>query len=253
MDERLSNRFCSYSPFLITAFCLLIFSYSPTTVLPINATISETPQKAMAQQQARSILTYTNSTLGIKVQYPSDWKQDAPANEGVAGFAGRIFFAPSPYAPQGGPTLYIDVFRNTTLDQLVHMVTPAPPGPNPINVVDGPVKSVPGSFHGNPATLLSYNWKYLPENQPKGNMSFPSTNSSGYNPSTESTTYEVLLSNGNNSYLIAYIADKTTFNTFFPAAQQIINSFEITNPPSQSIPLDTISPGCVFMPGNCVG
>jgi hypothetical protein len=245
MDERFSRHSLSI---ITTSLCLLIFSCLGPAILPIDNAKSDTQQKAMGQQQEGNVLTLP--TLGIKVQYPSNWN-GGPIG---AGLDSRLYFAPSNYAPQGGPTVYIDVFRNTTLDQLVHMLTPVSPGPKPINVVDGPVKSVPGSFHGNPANLLSYNWKFFPENLPRTNMSIGNSLANATSPpSGIGATYEVLTSNGSNSYLLAYIADKTNFETFFPVAQKIINSFEITNPPSQSIPSDTISAGCVFMPGYCVG
>jgi hypothetical protein len=174
-----------------------------------------------------------------------------PQNRDALSFPSRIYFSPSNYAPQGGPTIYIDVFKNTSLDQLVHMLTPVPLGPKPIIVVDGPVKSVPGSFNGNPANLLIYSYKYIPANQPTGgNMSFPSAPNANALP-TESAIYEILISKDNNSYLIAYGADKVSYNTYFSAAQQIIHSFEITNPPPESIPFEMLSAECIYTPGNC--
>jgi hypothetical protein len=63
---------------------------------------------------------------------------------------------------------------------------------------------------------------------------------------------EILTSKDNNSYLIAYSAEQKDYNNYLPLAEQIINSFEITNPPLHSVPLSTKSEGCVYYPGNCI-
>jgi hypothetical protein len=226
---------------------------SVLTNMPSGNTIPSSITQNVMAQQAGNILTYQNSTLGIKIQYPSDWIEEG-FNWNV--FPSRIGLTPSIYGhPQSGPTIYVGVFRNTSLDQLVHMLTPVPLGPKPLYVLDGPVKSVPGSFKGNPANLLIYRYHVLPENQPTGgNMTVGVPIGPKANALPISVMYEILISKDNNSYLIAYSAfTERDYNTFFLAAQQIINSFEITNPPSESIPIDKLGPMCIYTPGNCAG
>jgi hypothetical protein len=63
---------------------------------------------------------------------------------------------------------------------------------------------------------------------------------------------EVLTSKDNNSYLIAYSAEQQDYNKYLSFAQQMIDSFEIINPPLQSVPEGTISEGCIYFPGNCI-
>lgn len=77
-----------------------------------------------------NFLTYQNSTLGIKVRYPSDWNGGP-----IEGYLTRTYFWPSAYAHNIliSPTIYIDVFKDTKLDQLVHMLIPVSPGPKRIN------------------------------------------------------------------------------------------------------------------------
>ncbi len=63
---------------------------------------------------------------------------------------------------------------------------------------------------------------------------------------------EILISMDNNSYLIAYSAEQGDYNKYLPLAQQMINSFEITNPPAQSLAVDQIQPGqCQYFISAC--
>jgi ascorbate-specific PTS system EIIC-type component UlaA len=75
------------SVFTIFGFLLLIIS--ATTLVSNFSNIHD--RKAMAQTVGTTnstsgnaaLLTYTNSTAGIKIQYPSNWQQVHPDNPSV--------------------------------------------------------------------------------------------------------------------------------------------------------------------------
>jgi hypothetical protein len=201
-------------------------------------------QHAKAQDATPpNFLTYQNSTLGIKIQFPGSypWNKSQASNT----FPNRIYInygynAAGPIGGTGGPTIYIDVFRNMPLQTLIGLATPVitlPP------VLDGHVKSTAGTFNGNPAQQLLFNWTQTYQNRL---LSDPNAQP------FKLTNMEILVSNHNNSYLIVYSAEQGDYNKYLLSAQQIINSFEITNPPSQNVPEGTLSQACVYYPGNCI-
>jgi len=110
---------------------------------------------------------------------------------------------------------------------------PSPKEQKPIMALDGSVESAQGSFADNPAYQLIFNWTSNPQNINTTGMS-PSAAAAILNQSpTKNTNYEFLITKDNNtSYLVAYSADQRDFNTYLPVAQQIMNSFEIINPPA---------------------
>ena len=126
------------------------------------------------------------------------------------------------------------------LQTLVGLATPTTTFPA---VLDGHVKSAAGKFKGNPAQQLRFNWTQTYQNKL---MSDPNARP------IKLTNMEVLISKDNNSYLIVYNPEQADYNKYLPLAQQMINSFEITIPPLQSVPEGTLSEGCVYYPGNCI-
>jgi hypothetical protein len=119
------------------------------------------------------------------------------------------------------------------------MMTPV--AQNALPSLDGQIISTAGTFKGNQAQQLIYNWtdSNLP-NDPKVKP-FKYTNR------------EVLISNGNDSFLVAYSALVEDYNKYLPIAQEIINSLEITNSPSQNIPEDRIAAGiCQYLISSCI-
>jgi hypothetical protein len=175
------------------------------------------------------------------MQYPSDWEV-VPAYVGSS----RLYFFISSLSSTGagtlGPKVYVDVFKNMPLDKLLHMVTPVPSTPP---ILNGTVKSTPGTFKGNPSYQLLFDWTETRQNKLLGiNSNAQSINLSNM---------EFLITKDNNtSYLVAYVAERADYDKYLPIVQQMINSFEITNPPAQSVPEDSISPQCVYVPANCI-
>ena len=163
------------------------------------------------------------------MQYSPEWTLDPPDNL----LPTRIGFSIDS-AELGYPTLYVDVFKNMGLEALKHMVEPL------ASDLDGPVQSYPIEFKGNPAQVLHFNWSASYENHL---MSDPNA------PPEKMTNFEILTSKDNNSYLLAYSAkregnnnNRNPFTQFFPIAQKMILSFDITYLPNQSVPEDSIAP-----------
>jgi hypothetical protein len=110
------------------------------------------------------------------------------------------------------------------------MMTPV--AQNALPSLDGQIISTAGTFKGNQAQQLIYNWT-------DSNLKY--------------TNMEDLISNGNDSFLIAYSALVEDYNKYLPIAQEIINSLEITNSPSQEIPEDRIAAGiCQYLISSCI-
>src|SRR5438552_507175 len=110
-----NSRTLSYFLILTFLFMILIFSALASSNLSCLRTMA---QSSTTTTISSNLLTYNNSTYGIKIQYPENWQED-PAN----GFLGAVaIFSPKGVnQTQGQVELDISVIpsRNMSLDVLV--------------------------------------------------------------------------------------------------------------------------------------
>ena len=153
-------------------------------------------------------LTYQNSTDGIKIQYPSNWKKvEHGDNAGIPShtieflspmtandtFQENVFVKVDPF-PQSLRQLVVgevDGFKTHTVNFML-------------------LNSVPSTLDGNPAQILVFKYSnFLPQfNTLKAMI--------------------VLTVKDQKAYAISYVAESSKYSEYLPTIQEMINSFRIT-------------------------
>jgi hypothetical protein len=220
-----NSRTLSYFLILTFLFMILIFSALASSNLSCLRTMAQSPTTTTTSS---NLLTYNNSTYGIKIQYPENW-QEKPAN----GFLGTVVL----FSPQGvnqtqdQVELDISVIpsRNMSLDVLVQKELE-----NYKSLLSNfkIIESSPITFHGNPALMILSN----------------STNPiSGVVKSINISTIKY-----GNLYIISYGAKPEIYSAYLPIAEKMINSFEIIKPSVEHNNNNNLQK-TITTPGNVIG
>ena len=185
------------------ASIILCFLFIPILVICF-------PENVMAQVSSNTInatmpahfIIYENSSLGLQIQYPSDWKK-------VEGTNNLTFHSMSQNSSSPGhalhPQLHILVkSHNGTLSQaakeLVNNYTKSIP-------TFKLIKLTPANANGLLSEMVLYNY---------------TNRSSGF-----AKGMDVILTNNESNYYISYKAGFDAFSKFLPAAYNMINSVKI--------------------------
>jgi hypothetical protein len=193
---------------IFTTFAFLLLITSSTAALISNTRIIS-DHKAMAQASTNSsagnaaltnpLLTYINSTAGIKIQYPSNWQLERPDNP----FDTLRFISPT------GGVLGIQVSDIPPDLSLAQETTAG------INMLSKSfdkfslASSTPTTIaEGNPAQRIEYTAK-----QDQVDLRF----------------IQVVTLKGGKEYIITFGAPIDRFSSDLPAVQQIMDSFQIIN------------------------
>jgi hypothetical protein len=151
-----------------------------------------------------NLLTYENSTLGIRFEYPTDWKYYLTfvSNSTVDEVRFDLSIASLTISVRDLPFF----FQNASIQQLTKVMTDI------FNGTAGPYFKVLSS--GN-ATLSGY---------PGQKMEI------SYNYPSQPKINEISIFTINNGrlYSVAFDGDAAYYNTFLPTAQKIVDSFRIT-------------------------
>jgi MgtE intracellular N domain len=147
-------------------------------------------------------ITYENSSLGLQIQYPSDWKK-------VEDTRNLTFYSMSQNSSSKGHTLYPQLHilvksHNETLSQaaneLVNNYTKSVPAFRLI-------KLTPANTNGLLSEMVLYNYTDSKSGFAKG--------------------MDVILTNNESNYYISYKASYSAFSMFLPAVYNMINSVKI--------------------------
>jgi hypothetical protein len=214
---------------IFTTFGFLLLIVSATTLVSNFSNIPD--QKAMAQSVRMTnstsgnaaLLTYTNSTAGIKIQYPSNWQPQHPDNPSVT-----VRFI----SPAGG-ILGIQV---SDIPQNVSLALETTAGINILNntfdsfnLIDSTPTTIAGN---NPAQRIEYTAK-----QDQLDLRF----------------IQVVTIKDGKEYIITFGVPKDQFQSDLPALQQIIDSFQIINNTSRPVgAATTTSPSLLSSSSNSI-
>jgi eukaryotic-like serine/threonine-protein kinase len=166
-------------------------------------------QEAIAQTtDQQQMLTYENSTYGIRMQYPSNWHKEnvnnAYVNNGM--LVDIVKFSSSSKNPSNeGLDIKVDNISD------IQPITLAKYANNSIQDLRRDFKIIEldrnGSISDNPAYKLVY---------------------SGVNEGVNLQAMLILTIKGDRAYIISYNAEPTKFSYYLPTVQRMINSFQIT-------------------------
>ncbi len=186
----------------------LILSISALIVITSCLSLAPTFHKQIAfAQQATNLLTYENSSYGIKIQYPSHWeKQENGTKQGSVTDA--VSFLP--------PTINSNASLDISIDDISDEkgITIAQYANNSI----GDLKESLKDFK-----LISSNTNSV--------LAGLSTYKSIYTHTDENTTFkdlEVGVMKGDKVYILVYEAGLNEYDKYLPTLQQLINTFQIT-------------------------
>ena len=186
----------------------LVLSISALIVITSCLSLAPTFHKQIAfAQQATNLLTYENSSYGIKIQYPSTWeKQENGTKQDLV--IDAVSFVP--------PTINSNASLDMSIDDISDEkgITLAQYANNSI----GDLKQSLKDFK-----LISSNTNSV--------LAGLSTYKSIYTHTDENTTFkdlEVGVMKGDKVYILVYEAGLNEYDKYLPTIQQLINTFQIT-------------------------
>ena len=198
--------------FLSLIICTIVSVSTISLIILDHKVMAQTPDTNTTTNSTAdnaALLTYTNSTAGIKIQYPSNWQLQHPDSP----FDTLRFISPA------GGILGIQV---SDIPPDVSLAQEATAGINILNrTFDGfsLASSTPTTIAGgNPAQRIEYTSK-----QGQLDLMF----------------IQVVTIKGGKEYILTFGAPKDQFPSDLPAVQQIVDSFQIIS--NTSLPVGTSS------------
>jgi S1-C subfamily serine protease len=183
-------------------------STTTTTTTEDNITITGT--------NLMNFLTYENSTYGIRIQYPSDWRVDETddyPDDGVTDivqflspFQGRLDYYQESVFVSTEPLPQQDIALSTYVDQLIDFKNETINGFELIEI------DTSSTLGGNNNTAY--------------NMTYYETGEDG----TQYRTTEVGTIIGDEVYYITYFAEVDKYSDYLPVVAKMISSFDVTSP-----------------------
>jgi serine/threonine-protein kinase len=172
-----------------------------------NATTTSSASSTAAKKTSDNFLTYQNPTYGIKIQYPSDW---TVSHTGLADYNNIVaFYSPlgnlSDMIPQRLLLSRTHYSQNIALNDYSKLVNDTLKQPG-IQIVESKSLMLTGG-------AIAHRVVFIP---PAGNAPFKP---------------EIMLvwtAKGDNIYTLSYNGDAAKYQTFLPAIEKMIASFEIT-------------------------
>jgi eukaryotic-like serine/threonine-protein kinase len=187
----------------------LILSISALIVITSCLSLASTFHKHIAfAQQTTNLLTYENSSYGIKIQYPSTWeKQENGTKQGSV--IDAVSFLP--------PTINSNASLDISIDDISDEkgITLAQYANNSIRDLTHSLKDfklISSNTNSVLAGLSAYKWIYTHSDE---NKIFKDL--------------EVGAMKGDKVYILAYEAGLNEYDKYLPTIQQLTNIFQITN------------------------
>ena len=198
--------------FLSLIICAIVVVSTISLIIPDHKAMAQTTETNMTTNSTTSnaaLLDYTNSTAGIKIQYPSNWQPQRPDNP----FDTLRFISPI------GGILGIQV---SDIPLHVSLGQEATSGVNMLSksfdnfsLLSSTPTTIAG---GNPAQRIEYTAK-----QGQLDLRF----------------IQVVTIKDGREYILTFGAPKDQFPSDLPAVQQIVDSFQIIS--NRSLPVGTLS------------
>ncbi len=166
------------------------------------------PHTLLAQTAPANVLTYQNSTAGIKLQYPSNWvKQENGTKQGTQ--TDLVTFTP--------PTIN----SNASLDVTVDDITDSP-GTTLTQYASDEIGSLKQQFANNDFKLIESKSSMIIAGLPAYRIVYTSVDQ---NTTTKDT--EIGAIKGGRIYILTYEAGPNEYDKYLPIALKMIDSFKL--------------------------
>ena len=203
------NKMVIVALFSATFIINLIFSFSYKAEATSGTTTTITPHPT---QTTSDILTYQNSSYGIRIQYPANWTKDQGGFDPNDDITDIVEFS-SPFVSTSDSepeTLGISIEQftdeNMNLDEYANsLITYYKETLTGFNLIESDTNT--SILAGKPAYKLVY---------------------TDVEDDTNYKTMEIGTIIGDKVYYIEYIAEAEKYSGYIPTIQMMINSFEIT-------------------------
>jgi serine/threonine-protein kinase len=187
----------------------VIFSTSLiTTSLITTSLIAIMSQTLLAQSAPANLLTYQNSTAGIKLQYPSNWvKQENGTRQDTQ--TDLVTFTP--------PTINSNASLDITVDDITDSV-----GTTLAQYASDEIGSLKQQFASNDFKLIESKSSIILAGLPAYRIVYTSVDQN-----TTTKDMEIGAIKGSKVYLLTYEAGPNEYDKYLPIALKMIDSFKL--------------------------
>ena len=191
---------------ILSTPCVIAVIFS--TSLIATSLIAIMPHTLIAQTAPANLLTYQNSTAGIKLQYPSNWvKQENGTKQDTQ--TDLVTFIP--------PTIN----SNASLDVTVDDITDSP-GTTLTQYASDEIGSLKQQFANNDFKLTESKSSMILAGLPAYRIAYTSVDQ---NTTTKDT--EIGAIKGGKVYILTYEAGPNEYDKYLPIALKMIDSFKL--------------------------
>lgn len=191
---------------ILSTPCVIAVIFS--TSLIATSLIAIMPHTLLAQTAPANVLTYQNSTAGIKLQYPSNWvKQENGTKQDTQ--TDLVTFTP--------PTIN----SNASLDVTVDDITDSP-GTTLTQYASDEIGSLKQQFANNDFKLIESKSSMIIAGLPAYRIVYTSVDQ---NTTTKDT--EIGAIKGGRIYILTYEAGPNEYDKYLPIALKMIDSFKL--------------------------
>ena len=179
-----------------------------STSLITTSLIAITPHTLLAQSAPANLLTYQNSTSGIKLQYPSNWvKQENGTRQDTQ--TDLVTFTP--------PTINSNASLDVTVDDIADS-----PGTTLAQYAGDEIGSLKQQFANNEFKLIESKSSIILAGLPAYRIVYTSVDQN-----TTTKDMEIGAIKGGKVYLLTYEAGPNEYDKYLPIALKMIDSFKL--------------------------
>ena len=190
---------------ILSTPCVIAVIFS--TSLITTSLIAIMPHTLLAQSAPANLLTYQNSTAGIKLQYPSNWvKQENGTRQDTQ--TDLVTFTPT-------------INSNASLDVTVDDITDSP-GTTLAQYASDEIGSLKQQFANNDFKLTESKSSMILAGLPAYRIVYTSVDQ---NTTTKDT--EIGAIKGGKVYILTYEAGPNEYDKYLPIALKMIDSFKL--------------------------
>jgi eukaryotic-like serine/threonine-protein kinase len=184
--------------------CVIAVIFSTSVI-----TTAIMPHTLLAQTTPANLLTYQNSTFGIKIQYPSNWeKQENGTRQDT--HTDLVTFTP--------PTINSNASLTVTVDDIADS-----PGTTLAQYASDEIGSLKQQYANNDFKMIESKSSIILAGLPAYRIVYTSVDQN-----TTTKDMEIGAIKGHKVYILTYEAGPNEYDKYLPIALKMIDSFQIT-------------------------
>ena len=191
---------------ILSTLCVIAVTFSISLIT--TSLIAIISQTLLAQSAPANLLTYQNSSAGIKLQYPSNWvKQENGTRQDTQ--TDLVTFTP--------PTINSNASLDITVDDITDSV-----GTTLAQYASDEIGSLKQQFASNDFKLIESKSSIILAGLPAYRIMYTSVDQN-----TTTKDMEIGAIKGGKVYLLTYEAGPNEYDKYLPIALKIIDSFKL--------------------------